>query len=87
MKFIRNPEEVAAIQWLPETHEKVMSWAAGAAYYEPFSDTLEVVVNGKLKRARSGDYLVKDSGGMVDVVSQNDFQGTFTPIQHNESTN
>ena len=81
MKYMRNPETFDAMQWLPTVHDKVMSWAAGAAYYEPFSDTLEVWVNGKLKRARSGDYLVKDAKGVVDVVRQSDFEGTFTRIR------
>lgn len=83
MKYIRNPEEVQAIQWVATQHEAVMSWAAGAAYYEPFSDTLEVRVNGKLKRARSGDYLVKNAEGVVDVVPQSEFEGSFTRIKDN----
>lgn len=77
MKYVRKPEIVDAMQWLAPVHNEVMSWAAGKAYFDPFSNTLEINVNGKIKRALSGDYLVKDTGGVVDTVPQSQFEAAF----------
>lgn len=77
MKYVRKPELIDAMQWLPHVHDEVMSWAAGKAYFDPFSNTLEVNVNGKIKRALSGDYLTKDAGGVVDTVPQAQFEEAY----------
>lgn len=77
MKYIRRAELVDAIQWLPTNHDQTISWAAGKAYFDPFSNSLEVNVNGKIKRANSGDYLVKNASGVVDTIPQSQFEETY----------